>query len=266
MNRTGLVIALTIAAVVGLTFGLFPTLDLAISGLFFDAEHGEFVLGHRADLLQLRDLSLWIIAAMVAPAAVSLLGRLLTPRARPLLTNRAAILLVATLALGPGLVTNVVLKDHWGRPRPIDVVPFRGDDRFVPWWDPRGGCPKNCSFVAGESSGAFWTLAPAALAPLPWRPLAYGAAILFGLAVGTLRIAFGGHFFSDVAFSGVVTFLIIWTVHGMLYRWPAAGISEDAIDHALKQSALALRASLSAVMDRVVKAARGIGQRRFGGG
>ena len=61
--------------------------------------------------------------------------------------------MVATLALAPGLLTNVILKSHWGRPRPIDVVEFGGDQHFVPWWDPRGDCPDNCSFVAGEPSG-----------------------------------------------------------------------------------------------------------------
>ncbi len=80
---------------------------------------------------------------------------------------------------------------------------FGGDYRFTPWWDPRGDCPDNCSFIAGEPSGAFWTLAPAALAPPEWRPLAYGAALAFGVGIGVLRIAGGAHFFSDVVFAGV---------------------------------------------------------------
>ena len=36
MNRTGLIIALAIAAVVGLLFGLDPSLDLRIAGWFYD--------------------------------------------------------------------------------------------------------------------------------------------------------------------------------------------------------------------------------------
>ncbi|MEI9804295.1 MAG: hypothetical protein WDN48_07260 [Pseudolabrys sp.] len=64
------------------------------------------------------------------------------------------------MALGPGLAVNVLLKDHWGRPRPIDVTQFGGMDKFVPWWDPRGACPNNCSFVSGDVAGAFWTIAP----------------------------------------------------------------------------------------------------------
>ena len=36
MSRTGLVISLAIAAVVGLIFGIWPDLDLKLAGLFFD--------------------------------------------------------------------------------------------------------------------------------------------------------------------------------------------------------------------------------------
>jgi lipid A 4'-phosphatase len=113
----------------------------------------------------------------------------------------------------------VILKDNWHRPRPGEVTQLGGTEQFMPWWDPRGSCDKNCSFVAGEGSGAFWSFAPAALAPAAWLPVTYGAAILFGLATGLQRVSGGAHFFSDVAFSGVFTFLVIWIVHGLIYRW-----------------------------------------------
>jgi hypothetical protein len=64
------------------------------------------------------------------------------------------------MASGAGLMANVLLKDHWGRSRPIDVTQFGGNERFVAWWDPRGNCASNCSFVSGDVSGAFWTVAP----------------------------------------------------------------------------------------------------------
>ena len=137
--------------------------------------------------------------------------------------------------LGPGVVTNLVLKEHWGRPRPIDVVQFGGDEHFRPWWDPRGDCPKNCSFVAGEPSGAFWTLAGAAVVPPHWRALAYSAALAFGAAVGVLRMAAGAHFFTDWVFAGVFSFLVVWVVHGWLHRWPRTRISDEAIERALER-------------------------------
>jgi membrane-associated phospholipid phosphatase len=114
--------------------------------------------------------------------------------------------------------------------RPVDVTQFGGTDRFTPWWDPRGPCTENCSFIAGEPSGAFWTLAPAALAPPQWRLLTYGAALAFGAFIGGLRIAVGGHFFTDVVFAGVFMFLLAWVVHGLIYRWRPTRLTDKAIE------------------------------------
>jgi membrane-associated phospholipid phosphatase len=152
--------------------------------------------------------------------------------------------MLVTLALAPGVVANLVFKEHWGRPRPIDVTEFGGTEHFRPWWDPRGDCPKNCSFVAGEPSGAFWTLAPAAVVPPQWRALAYGTALTFGAAVGLLRMMAGAHFFSDVAFAGVFSFLVIWLVHGSLYRWGRTRISDAAVDGVLERMTMLQRATL----------------------
>ena len=238
MARTGLLIALAVAIVVGVPFAIFPQLDLRLAALFFDPAREGFWLRFDAPLRDLREWSNWVIALIAAPAFFAVPIKLLLPRRPMLMPGRAAILIVATLALAPGLLTNLVLKDYWGRSRPIDVVQFGGDERFVPWWDPRGDCPKNCSFVAGEPSGAFWTLAPAAMLPPPWRGLATAGALTFGAAVGLLRMANGGHFFTDVVFAGVLTFLVIWLTYGLLYRWGATRITDDAIERALERVAM----------------------------
>jgi lipid A 4'-phosphatase len=250
MNRTGLVIALGIAAAAGLLFGLYPDLDLAISRPFYDVAAKDFTLRFNRVLLTLRYESMWIVTALVAPAAIAFIVKLLLPWTRMLMSARAVTFLLWTLILGPGLIVNVTLKDYWPRSRPIDVPEFSGTEWFSAWWDPRGGCPKNCSFVAGESSGAFWTMAPAALAPPQWRALAYGAAVAFGAGIGTLRIAFGGHFFSDALFSGVVVFLIIWTVHGFLYRWRATRVTDEMVEGAIARITLPLYRALGRLIGR----------------
>jgi lipid A 4'-phosphatase len=235
MNRTGLVLVLAIAAAVGVTFAVFPALDLAISRVFYDPAKQDFSLRFHPWLVWLRSETMWVVTALVAPAVVALVVKLALPFTRLLMSARAAVFLVGTLILGPGLLVNVTLKDNWPRSRPIDVPEFNGSERFVPWWDPRGVCPKNCSFVAGESAGAFWTLAPAALAPPHWRPLAYAAAVAFGVSVSALRIVFGGHFFSDAVFAGVVVFLVIWLVHGLIYRWRPTRTSDAAIERLIER-------------------------------
>ena len=80
-------------------------------------------------------------------------------------------------------------------------------------------------------------MAPAALTPPVWRPLAYAAATLFGITTSVLRMAFGGHFFTDVAAAGLVTFLVIWLAHAWIYRWPSTRKSDAEIDAALTRFA-----------------------------
>src|SRR5438093_10653558 len=235
MNRTGLVIALAVAATVGLVFGLRPDLDLKLAALFFDPERGGFWRAYDAVYLRARDVAVWLTTLVAMPAVVALVVKFRRPRRPLLIPGRAIVLMLVTLALAPGVVANLVLKEHWGRPRPIDVTEFGGDEHFRPWWDPRGDCPKNCSFVAGEPSGAFWTLAGAAVVPPHWRALAYATALAFGAAVGILRMAAGAHFFTDWIFAGVFSFLVIWLIHGLIYRWPRTRISDAAVERALER-------------------------------
>jgi lipid A 4'-phosphatase len=250
MNRTGLLIALAVAAAAGLTFGLYPKLDLILVAPFFDPATGLWAApGPLA--ARTRDAAAGLIALIALPAFIALVGKLVLPRRPMLLPGRAAVLMTVTLALGPGLLANVILKDNWGRPRPIDVTEFRGSEHFVSWWDPRGECPKNCSFVAGEPSGAFWTLAPAAVAPPQWRVAAYGAALVFGTAVGLLRVAGGGHFVSDVVFAGVFMFLLIWLVHGLMYRWRATAFADAAVERVLECVAMPLYRAVTRLVARL---------------
>ena len=107
----------------------------------------------------------------------------------------------------------------------------------MPWWDPRGECGKNCSFFSGEGATAFWTFAPAALTPPAWRPLAYAAATLFGITTSVLRMAFGGHFFTDVAAAGLVSFLVIWFAYAFIYRWPATRMTDAQVEAGLARLA-----------------------------
>jgi lipid A 4'-phosphatase len=254
MNRTGLFVVLALAVAIGAIFAAFPDLDLRITRLFVDPRDGWFRLtyyifvdGHKW-LLRLRDATMWIVAALALVPVAALILKLLRPTKPMLMSPRSILFLLGTLALAPGVLANGVLKEHWGRPRPIEVHEFNGKDSFVPWWDPRGTCDQNCSFISGEGAGAFWTLAPAALAPPPVRAAAYAAALAFGTAVGVMRIAVGGHFLTDVAFSGVFTFLIIWVAYALLFRWPVPLPSDATIERAIERLVMPLHAALGRVL------------------
>jgi lipid A 4'-phosphatase len=233
MNRVALGIVLAVAVVVGVVFGIHAQFDIDLSRLFFDPKWDTFPIGGAPWEQTLRALARWVITLVALPSFIAIVGKLLLPNRRMLFGGSTALFLTLTLAIGPGLITNLGLKDHWGRSRPIDVKAFGGADRFTAWWDPSGPCPNNCSFIAGEPSGAFWTVAAAAVAPPQWRALAYGLAVSFGVVVGVLRMAAGGHFFTDVVFGGVIMYLVAWVMHGLIFRWRPTRLNADTVERLL---------------------------------
>jgi lipid A 4'-phosphatase len=237
MNRTGLFIALGLALVIGLLFGIFPELDLKLAALFYDAAATPFPLKQSALAAFARDGAMWIAWALALPALAAIVVKLVRPDRPMLMPARTAVFLLVTILLSAVVLTNLTFKSHWGRPRPVMVTQFNGPWEFVPWWDPRGACGRNCSFFSGEGATAFWTYAPAALTPPAWRALAYTAATLFGIVTSVLRMAFGGHFFTDVAAAGLVSFLVIWLAYAWMYRWPSTRKSDAEIEAALARLA-----------------------------
>jgi len=237
MNRTGLIVALALAGVIGLLFGIFPELDLKLASLFYDEASRTFPTKLNGLAAIARNGAMVIAWAFALPAIIALVIKLARPDRPLLMSGRAILFLLLTLTLSAGVLTNLTFKSYWGRPRPITVTQFSGDQTFVPWWDPRGACARNCSFFSGEGATAFWTYAPAALAPPTWRPVAYAAATVFGVTTSGLRMAFGGHFFTDVAIAGLVTFLVIWLAYGYIYRWQSTRLTDESIDAALTKFA-----------------------------
>lgn len=237
MNRTGLFIALALALIIGLLFGLHPELDLKLAGLFYDPATKSFWLSRNGLAAFLRDAAMWIAWAFVLPSLLALIVKLIWPNRPLLMSGRTIVFFLMTITLAAGVLTNLSFKSNWGRPRPVAVSEFNGPWHFKAWWDPTGECPKNCSFFSGEGATAFWTYAPAALTPPAWRPLAYVGATVFGVLTSGLRMAFGGHFFTDVATAGIVTFLVIWLVHGWIYRWPSTRVTDAEVDARLTRFA-----------------------------
>lgn len=230
MNRTGLLIALGLTLVFVGAFVVCPDLDMRIAAYFYDAGTRHFPMSEVTWATIARRGAMWVAWAFVLPSIIAVVVKLFRPINPLMIRGRTALFLLSTILLSAVFLSNVAFKSHWGRPRPVHVVEFNGKDRFVPWWDWRGTCPKNCSFFSGEGATAFWTYAPAALAPPQWRPLAYVGATAFGLATGGLRMAFGGHFASDVIVSGLVSFLVVWLVYALIYRWPRTKLTDEDVD------------------------------------
>lgn len=214
MSRA-LVVAAIAAAIV---FSLFPGIDLWMSGLFYQPD-GGFHLRDSWWAVAIYE-SIPIIAITVGVGSLLLLiHNLARKRQVGPLSNRFLLFVLAALALGPGLVVNAGFKDHWGRARPRDVTEFSGERRFTPALQPTDQCERNCSFVAGHPSVMFWLAAlgfAAAAGRRRTRVLLAAAAL--GLVAGLGRIVQGGHFLSDVIFSGIAVFAVIWVLAAYVFR------------------------------------------------
>lgn len=211
MNPYVLPVALGAAiAVTAAVFAFDPGIDLAVANLFYEGGNtfvGQTPLGEAA-----RHLAYWVPAAVFLACSACYVARrfgwwrLWAP------SGRGAIVLALSFAIGPGLIANTLLKDHSHRPRPYQTVDFGGEDAFRPFYAFDGACARNCSFVSGEGAAGFWTVAPALLVPPPLGPVAVAASLVFGVLVGTLRMAFGGHYLSDTIFAALFTWTVTWII------------------------------------------------------
>jgi lipid A 4'-phosphatase len=216
VTRNWLLASVAVGVLVGVLFAAFPFWDLEIAGLFFDPTAAKFPLSIDYPANIIRRIANWIPFLLLAPAVFVLLRKLALPSSKMLMAPSVVVFLVGSFLLGPGLTSNLLLKENWGRPRPNFVQQFAGSETFQPWWHPSSACKRNCSFVSGEASQAFWTVAPASLAPPQIRPFALGGAVLFGTAVGAMRVVFGRHFVTDIVFAGVITVAIVMALYRLL--------------------------------------------------
>src|SRR5215813_6547386 len=233
--RTSFIILASLGVLTGIIFTIDPSLDLQVASFFRDLMAQPEVRRFNRIVEITRQIGPLLIIAAIVPAVLSLAMKIFWPPRPTPMSSRAALFLILSLVLGPGLLVNVVLKENWARPRPGMVTQFGGDYTFMPWWDPRGTCDSNCSFVSGETSSAVWMTAPAILVPPPWRYVALGVAGLYATAVAAIRMLAGGHFLSDVIFAAIFTGLVIWSVHGFLFRWPATRAQEHTLNAMLEK-------------------------------
>lgn len=200
----------------GALLTLVGVIDNSVEALFYDAQHG---FAARADpaVVALR-MGIRISAFGVGLFLIfALLWRVVLGRALWDLSRASVVYLLAVFLLGPGLLVNGVLKEHWGRARPSQIVEFGGDKHYTPPLVIADQCGHNCSFVSGEASlgfafGAFGFAARTSRR----RRLGFAAGLGLGSAFGLLRMAQGGHFLSDVFFAGLFIFLLAWLLHVLL--------------------------------------------------
>lgn len=161
------------------------------------------------------------------------------------LNARSALFLVLALIIGPGLVTNSIAKDHWGRARPFQVEEFGGQLEYTPALFMADECPSNCSFFSGDGALGFTLHAPFYVVPRRWRrPTFWLGWLGGGVLLGGNRLIMGAHFLSDVLFAGMAMLLVIAGLYAAMYggralrqRWGELLQGDDYMPAAQAKSA-----------------------------
>lgn len=207
----------TIVAVIGaVVFLSRPEIDLQVGSYFYRGE-GRFVGGELRWVDWLRNTFIVFFWACVL---LAIIGLVRTRKSQGTWLGWSFpywLFFGICLGVGPGLVANLMLKDQWGRARPKHVVEFGGSKAFTPPILFSRECRRNCSFVSGEASSTYIPFYAAAVLMPQNAVVLVAAGTVMGLAAGTVRMAQGGHFLSDVIFAGVFMALTVLVTRRLLF-------------------------------------------------
>ncbi|HYX73605.1 MAG TPA: phosphatase PAP2 family protein [Steroidobacteraceae bacterium] len=226
-RREGRREAACLLAITLLTTALFASgaLDIAVAHVFYRAAPTDhWPLAHELPWSLLYRAAPWVTAMLVLAGLVVLAAAFAGRRD----VRGAAVLVLLGVAIGPGLLANLVFKDHWQHPRPRDLIEFGGPLHYVP--SPLIGSEGGASFPCGHCSVGFMCAAG-------WwvwrrrRPALAAASLAGGLTLGFLlgvgRMAAGAHFFSDILWSALLAFGVL---HLLWYRvLPVLAVDDPAV-------------------------------------
>jgi len=186
-----------------------PTIDLYCSTLFYSSETGfynNFLFYCLYEYGELFGLATGGIASVILGISF------IYPKWKKWRAGAAS--MVLTLVIGAGLVTNMGFKEYWGRPRPKQVIEFGGKHAYRPFWKPdfHTGRDPQRSFPSGHVSMGFylislWMVGKRYQSSL-LKNIGLTLTIFLGGGLMIVRVAQGGHFFSDVIASPILMWYI----------------------------------------------------------
>lgn len=216
-SRSWLPWLLAALAIAQAIFASVPSIDIRVSRLFY-AEGRGFWIATIPFVITLREwlrMTPWVVAFIAGAVAV------VQGLRRGRVGLGSCLLICVSLALGPGLLVNGVLKSYWGRARPDAIEQFGGPAHFTPAFQIARECLRNCSFTSGEAaslSTAAMALSVALWSARPGRVRIAAILAVCAVAAGGsfLRVMMGRHFLSDVVFSVLFCALIVLGVKRLI--------------------------------------------------
>jgi lipid A 4'-phosphatase len=199
-----------------LLFLLVPSIDLALSAVFYAPGEGFWVDGTWYEHIVYKSVEYLVALVSGGLVLAWLIGRFYA-KGRNGLSGRELAFLLLLLALGPGLVINLGMKEHWGRARPVDLVEFGGTKTFTPAFVPSD--QDGHSFPSGHAGTAFY-LGAVAFVVARRKRLWIRIALEYGVVVSFFRIAAGGHFLSDAVIAFFVDLVLFFLLYRLLFGRP----------------------------------------------
>jgi lipid A 4'-phosphatase len=220
----GIAIVLTALAVT-ILFAV-SSLDIATARRFYRVDGNDhWPIASRPPWPLFYRAAPWVTASLlVAGLAALAAGAFLRRRT----WRRHAVFVLLSVALGPGLLGNVVLKDHWKHPRPREIVEFGGSMHYVPL--PLPGREGGASFPCGHCTVGFlygigWWIFRRSRA---WACASLAAGLAAGFLLGVGRMAAGAHFLSEILWSALLAAAVAHVLYWYVLRLPR----EEALDAA----------------------------------
>ena len=219
-----------VLVVLTIPFRIWP-IDLAVQSRFF--RDGEWF---QKDAFLWKTLYVYGTLPTLMVVLVALVALVLSfGKAKWVPWRKAAAYLVLCLVVGPGLIINAGFKENWGRPRPRAIEPFGGQYAHERVFQYDASSPGK-SFPCGHCSMGFYFFAAGMLLGTKnrrWGWMAMAATLVLGVLIGMARVAQGGHFLSDVLWSGgfcLLTSLSLFYALGLdrsLFYVPAKTSEQD---------------------------------------
>ncbi|MEQ1776463.1 MAG: phosphatase PAP2 family protein [Burkholderiales bacterium] len=210
---------LPVIAVASVIFALDHTgIDPQVTGWFYDAQSGGFPWRYNSFMeVVMHHWTKYLVILVAVAAFAGYLISFLTPQ---LQSNRSLFLFVA-LALTLAPLAVATLKFFSLRHCPWDIAGFGG---FVPYAGlldayPGNVAPGRC-FPAGHASTGFCLFAFHFAGRALGNPLlaraGFALGLIAGFGLGLVRIMQGAHFVSHVLWSGVVCWMVIVMLYGLI--------------------------------------------------
>lgn len=203
------------------------TIDIAAARCFFRPDAADhWPLAREFPWLILYGAASWITAALIL-AGLAALALSLTRGRRH--WRGAATLVLLAVVIGPGLIGNAVLKDHWQHPRPRDLTELGGSMHYVP--SPLIGHEGGASFPCGHCTVGFlfglgWWIFRGSHPR--WAAVSLAAGLLVGALLGIGRMAAGAHFLSDVIWSALLAYGVTHILYYHVLRLEAPALRRAA--------------------------------------